>query len=186
MPFLTKPELEPTTVPSLIDIAWSAGIYEGEGHVRNRRSAATIVQVSQKDPELLFRLREWFGGKVSFAKCSTIPAEHQCHVWIVCGDKCRLFIALVYPFLTSRRKVQVDDTRALSFLNGESSIGLTLVDIKNRLERFNLTRYKGGSTPEEQRRYRIDQRIRYGRDHREHNNDLRRVRRAKEKLTLVA
>jgi hypothetical protein len=154
MPTWTQnPELNPTKVPTAIDIAWAAGIYEGEGHLRQQRYGAATAQVTQKEPEILYKLRDWFGGAVRFAQCSTVPIEHQCHLWRVCGDKSRLFIAQVYGFLSSRRKAQVDATRTLEFLHGESPVGMSHEQLKGRLETFDLSRRKQGNSPEEKREY---------------------------------
>src|SRR5271170_6920004 len=101
-----RPDLDATKVPSLIDIAWSAGIYEGEGCCRlaGKTKRGLMIQVAQKDPELLYRLRDWFGGSVKFAHCSTVPADQQVYSWSACGDRARIFLALIYSFMTARRK----------------------------------------------------------------------------------
>lgn len=111
-----KPELDATKVPTEIDIAWAAGIYEGEGHCRlcghgKRSFAAAVVQ---KDPELLYRLRDWFGGSVN-------SNGAWCNVWDICGDRARVFIALIYKFMTARRKMQIDETNCLDFLGAISA-----------------------------------------------------------------
>jgi hypothetical protein len=171
MPVKVKPELDPTKTPTAIDIAWAAGIYEGEGHCRHRKSETAVISVTQKDPEILYRLRDWFGGSVRFAQCKTIDPDKQCYNWIACGNRARFFIALVYPFLSARRKTQVDATSAFEFMHGESVEGLTVEDVQQRIQQFERTRYIRGNTPEEIAA---------------HQNNLRRVRRRKPKLTLVA
>jgi hypothetical protein len=135
-----KPELEPTRTPTAIDIAWAAGIYEGEGNIREQRFSSATIGVTQKDPELLYRLRDWFGGRVVFAQCKTIAPEKQVWAWRVCGDKARLFTAQIYGFLTARRKAQVDATHTLEFLGGASPVGLTIADLQARLEIFAASR----------------------------------------------
>jgi hypothetical protein len=109
-----KPGLEPIKVPTAIDIAWAAGIYEGEGTCSSKSGAGGSygITVSQKDPELLYRLRDWFGGSVI-----RFPnGKFECHRWAVSGDKARGFLAAIYPFMTARRKSQIDATNAKLFL----------------------------------------------------------------------
>ena len=48
MPYATKPELDATKTPTLLDIAWAAGVYEGEGTVHQRRIASAQTEVVQK------------------------------------------------------------------------------------------------------------------------------------------
>jgi hypothetical protein len=102
--------------PTAIEIAWAAGIYEGEGSCVATRTSFG-VSVSQKDPELLYRLRDLFGGNVShynnriFNK-KICPISH----WNISGDRGRTFIGAIYPFLTARRKEQIDATSAGHFI----------------------------------------------------------------------
>jgi len=127
-----NPALDATKVPTAIDIAWSAGIWEGEGSCRLSQKRSLCVTVVQKDPELLYRLREWFGGNVRLLG----PSNKDCHVWEVCGDRARIFLALIYEFLTCRRKVQVDATQALVFLGQVSSNGKSIGELKGLLESY--------------------------------------------------
>lgn len=112
-----KAGLEPTKMPTAIDIAWAAGIYEGEGSCpiggTDRRSFS--VSVSQKDPEFLYKLRDWFGGGVKLYNVGK-EGRHTIYHWVVCGDNGRLFLASIYPFLTSRRRAQIDATRVSIFI----------------------------------------------------------------------
>jgi hypothetical protein len=125
-----RPELDPTKVPSALDIAWAAGIYEGEGTCRNcgKTKRGFMVSVTQKDPEILYRLRIWFGGSVR-----DNGAGAGVHTWDICGDRARIFTALTYEFLTVRRKTQVDATGCLEFLGGRSPISLSIDELKDQL-----------------------------------------------------
>lgn len=113
-----KAGCDPTLTPSAIDVAWAAGIYEGEGScVTSGGSGRSFtVSISQKDPELLYRLRDMFGGGIKLYDCGKdrrFPIYH----WRVCGDHARLFLAVIYPYLTSRRKAQIDATPVRIFLD---------------------------------------------------------------------
>lgn len=108
--------LDPVITPTCRDIAWAAGVYEGEGscvtggHGGNSFSAS----VSQKDPELLYRLRDRFGGSVT---PYVNKAGFDCFHWVICGDRARAFLGAVYPYLTSRRRAQIEATPAWKFLS---------------------------------------------------------------------
>src|ERR1700677_4668129 len=125
-----KPGLEAIKVPTAIDIAWAAGIYEGEGScsIKTGSAGSYSIRVSQKDPELLYRLRDFFGGTVKFYKVGAKRA-FECHCWSVNGDKARGFLAAIYPFLTARRKAQIDSSNARFFL--EYAGGLLRLDTAN-------------------------------------------------------
>lgn len=128
-----RPDLDATKVPTELDIAWAAGIYEGEGCCRlcGKTKRGLMVQVTQKDHELLYWLRDWFGGSIQ--KQGT---QGNCGVWNCCGDRARIFLALIYPRMTVRRKQQIDATNALEYLGAASPVGLTLAQLTNKLEEF--------------------------------------------------
>lgn len=124
MPIRTtyRRDLEPTKTPSCLDIAWAAGIYEGEGScVRGGNGKRSFVaSVPQKDPEILYRLRDMFGGSVKeYANTGTnvCSGPVTIHAWRICGDRCRIFLAVIYSYLTARRKAQIDATPVRVFLD---------------------------------------------------------------------
>ena len=129
-----RQDLSATKTPTACDIAWSAGIFEGEGTIRlcGRGKRGLALAVPQKDPELLYRLRDLFGGSVS-GPCPSNP----CSTWNCCGDRARIFSALIYKFLTTRRKSQVDVTGALEYLGADNSADLTVEQLQDRLISFN-------------------------------------------------
>lgn len=133
-------ELDATKTPTALDIAWAAGIYEGEGHVRlcGKTKRGLALAVVQKDPEILIRLRDWFGGSIHYQAKAKSPV----HTWDACGDRARVFIALVYSFLSARRKIQVDFTGALEFLDGSKPDEMSVEDLQLRIEWFNQEKKK--------------------------------------------
>jgi len=106
--------------PTAIDVAWSAGIYEGEGSCckAGNNNQSFVVLVSQKDPEILYRLKDWFGGNVTLYKngVGKKGSNFEVYHWRICGDRGRVFLGCIYPFLTARRKSQIDTTSANDFL----------------------------------------------------------------------
>jgi hypothetical protein len=103
--------VEATKVPTALDIAWIAGFYEGEGSASGIKGR-TIVQVAQKDPEILFRCRELFGGTITLVRMNT---PHYCHTWKQYGDRARIFFAAIYPYMSVRRKLQIEKAGGLRF-----------------------------------------------------------------------
>ena len=114
-----KRGLEATERPTTLDIAWAAGIFEGEGSfafVRDRRSGipSIQIQITQKDPWILNRFRALFGGSVrkrSEGQFSITPDGTR-HVrdifdWYVSGTRARGFLMTVWKFLSPRRHEQV-------------------------------------------------------------------------------
>jgi hypothetical protein len=174
--------LEPTKVPTNIDIAWSAGIWEGEGSVSTHNKRRATVIVTQKDTEILYRLRDWFGGSVLGKK----GKEESCHVWLACGDRGRYFLALIYPFLSTRRRVQVDGTEILSYLGGRNVAELSYEEIwdlldsrqarKRRKDAFNETR-------DERKRRMCENSMRFYWKHRPEQIAAMAVRRANKKAS---
>lgn len=75
------------------DIAWAAGIYEGEGNFSGNH-----VIIAQKDTWLLHKLIEIF-------KFGTItPHGDSCHGWVIAGANARSFLLTIFPLLSPRRK----------------------------------------------------------------------------------
>lgn len=99
----------PTREPSDVDIAWMAGLFEGEGTCRGTKGR-TIVCIFQKDPEILFRCREFMGGNIQKTRALT---EKYLHVWNLYGDNGRRFLQTIYPFMSTRRKLQIEKSGGL-------------------------------------------------------------------------
>jgi hypothetical protein len=136
--------------PTAIEVAWAAGIYEGEGSCITNHSdqgyASFVVSVNQKDPELLYRMREMFGGSIKLCNRKFNGVVRPIYHWKICGDRARAFIFTVYPFLTARRKEQVEATPAGEFLEQaqdllrfDSSLGFSQVyeSIWTRINEYN-------------------------------------------------
>lgn len=107
--------LLPTAEPTRDDLLYFAGFYDGEGSVCAAKNGGCIVQVPQKDPEPLFRGRSLWGGSIRQ------PAGRDIWVWVMSGDRARLFLQAIYPFVTQRRKVQIDQGGAFK-LSGRKSL----------------------------------------------------------------
>ncbi len=126
-----------------IDIAWAAGIYEGEGSCRRaiympeskrtgKQNRTDKVAVLQKDPEILYRLQTLFGGNIGLNKKNHLGGA--CYVWTLSGHRARGFLMTILPLLSQRRLRQV---LAMKFLNQkkESPSGLRLSPSKIKITR---------------------------------------------------
>jgi hypothetical protein len=103
--------LRPTQRPTTLDIAWAAGIYEGEGSClgfRRKGKPGWRVQavVSQKDPELLHRMRAFFGGSVAPIIYHRDPPFTMWR-WSISGCRARGFLMTIFCMMTERRKNQI-------------------------------------------------------------------------------
>jgi hypothetical protein len=120
----TDPRCLPTEQPTTKDIAWAAGVYEGEGtcnfHVCGNRgtnrngSTYQVIQMSvaQKDSWLCHRLRDLFGGAVRVINSKTGSIKNpdaRCnyHRWDLSGTRALGFLQTIYIFLSPRRKAQI-------------------------------------------------------------------------------
>jgi hypothetical protein len=113
--------LLPTAEPTRDDIMFFAGFYEGEGCATGTKNGGCVVQVPQKDPEMLYRARSFWGGSVR--KIST----RECWAWVITGDRARLFLQAIYEHLSARRKGQVEKSGAFKLTGrvGASASGMT-------------------------------------------------------------
>lgn len=84
----------------IIDIAWAAGIYEGEGNFTGHS-----VTVGQKNKWLCDKLQLLFGGNVTHQESR--HAEY--FVWHLSGKKCRGFLLTIFTFLSPRRRKQIKE-----------------------------------------------------------------------------
>jgi hypothetical protein len=104
------PELDPVEEPTALDIAWVAGFYEGEGSCIFA-AGSVRVQIPQKDPESIERIQRWFGGRVG--------PNGSCSVLVLYGPRAMRLIKSVYPYLTARRRQQVDEAISRRWPNGQ-------------------------------------------------------------------
>ena len=98
--------LMPTAEPTEKDVIFFAGFYEGEGSACGHDRGGTIVQVPQKDPEVLYRARSLWGGSIRHN-------NRDVHVWVITGDRARIFLQAIYPLLSTRRKAQIEKAGGL-------------------------------------------------------------------------
>lgn len=108
------PKRRPKEHPSILDIAWVAGVYEGEGSVLPRHSnyggTSPIVSLTQKDGWLCQRLVSLFGGTVRVYNGGV--RKTPMNYWRLTGPRAVGFLMTIYKFLSPRRQQQIHDAFA--------------------------------------------------------------------------
>jgi hypothetical protein len=123
-----KPGLEATFHPTTHDIAWAAGIFEGEGycvspfHRAENCYMSQTVQIAQKDPWILYKLQMLFGGKITMTKykCASYPR------WVITGPRARGFLMTIYMFLSPRRQDQI---KRMNFMRNPDQVSLEETEV---------------------------------------------------------
>jgi hypothetical protein len=172
--------LLPTASPTDMDLAFFAGFYEGEGSSSITKSGGCVVQVPQKDPEMLFKARSFWGGSVRQI------SGRDCWAWILTGDRARLFLQAIYHMLSTRRKGQVDKVKPFELtgmkgaeISGMSSDRATLRSGMTEQERVRESNRVYAKANYARNR---EKKLAWMKENREHLNALQRERRKRLKL----
>lgn len=97
---------KPTLRPTVHDIYWAAGLFEGEGSV-----LSSGPSVNQKDRWVIDRLQALFGGNVTLYRMGPTNNRRWIYHWHVAGSRGRGFIWTIYCLLSPRRQEQVRAAR---------------------------------------------------------------------------
>ena len=95
------PRLAPTECPTIRDIIWAAGFYEGEGTCGHNGGHSCQVGITQKDAWTLRRMQALFGGGVGE------QGRRGCFQWHISGARARGFLMTIYGLLSPRRQAQI-------------------------------------------------------------------------------
>jgi LAGLIDADG-like domain len=99
-----KQYLKPTLHPTMADIIFAAGFYEGEGTcIGNSKRGGCYVQITQRDGEILKRMRELFGGNLYLYQ----HGNGSYYRLALGGPRARGFAMTIFSFLSRRRKEQL-------------------------------------------------------------------------------
>lgn len=107
--WIIRDDLEPT------DIAWAAGIIDGEGCItiygrpgrvskKGVRATALILNVTNTDPRMLVKLRFMFGGNLQKCGGKRRPNQRPCFAWMITGKPCAKVLRMVQPYLVVKRE----------------------------------------------------------------------------------
>ena len=91
--------------PSIADIMWAAGIYEGEGHATCSNGCTFHIKIDQKDPWILYKLQKTWGGSVKLYKV---------YRWYVSSINAVQFCSFIYEYLSPWRQKQIDQAKSFS------------------------------------------------------------------------
>lgn len=123
--------LMPTAEPTEKDVIFFAGFYEGEGSACRHGKKSIVVQVPQRDPEVLFRARSLWGGSIR-------QDYREISVWVMSGDRARKFLIEIFPYLSSRRQKQIEDAGGL-ILTGKKSAEFGGLSLERQAARANMS-----------------------------------------------
>ena len=101
---------KPAGRPTMRDIVWAAGVYEGEGSITRRKAhqRSVVIQLSQKDGWLPQRLAEYFGGTARcYGPYETTLGKTTMWRWALWGPRAWGFGLTIYPLLSPRRQQQI-------------------------------------------------------------------------------
>lgn len=94
----------PARKPTLEEIYWIAGLFEGEGSLCRGQ-----VSIPQKEREILDHVRRLLGGGVGgpYVKTDRRTGKHTSHfVWYATGPRARSIARTLYHLLSTRRQAQ--------------------------------------------------------------------------------
>lgn len=105
----TTPKAEHS--PTMMDLAWIAGLLEGEGSFMKATPICERVTCAQVDREPIDRLHALLGGRVRTVSNAKGFSAHKrgsvIHEWRVNGARARGVMLTLYPLLTTRRRAQI-------------------------------------------------------------------------------
>lgn len=98
-----------TEHPTSLDIAWAAGLIEGEGSMAPA-GGSSRVYLHQTDRWILDRFLALFGGTVEVTRPAGRSKDgfqrQDLHAWWITGARARGFLMTIYKFLSPKRKMQ--------------------------------------------------------------------------------
>lgn len=101
-----RPQCTPTTE----EVAWAAGFLEGEGSFQRRAGMSLRVQATQATTEPLLRLQKLFGGRIrkEARRHPSVLSKKTIFRWTAYGILAEQVMQSVHPWLSARRKEQID------------------------------------------------------------------------------
>ncbi len=109
------PDIPPTA--TAIEIAWTAGIIEGEGSFNGSRRTIGSIQITagQSDPWILRRLMALYGGHLCLTsrRCrpNGVDSKKDFWTWEIGGGRARGLATAIEPHLSPWRVVQLNAAR---------------------------------------------------------------------------
>ncbi len=107
-----KASLAPAATPTINDICWAAGLYEGDGSCGHDGHTSQHAEVQQVESGrwVTAKLRSLFGGSdlpVPRKKGTHVAEDRTDFRWTVTGARARGFLQTIYVLLSPRRQEQI-------------------------------------------------------------------------------
>lgn len=90
-------------IPTDLDYAWFAGIFDGEGTFSFHRGVAKSIAVQMTDQDVIERIHRLFGGSICVSTPNNPKYKPTWRWSLYRGTATRLIIAM-YPLLCARRQ----------------------------------------------------------------------------------
>jgi len=92
-------------VVSAIDLAWLAGLIEGDGSISLKEGKYVMVQIANADLALLQEVRKLVGGHIYEKKLSkSALGKKSTYSWQKVGHKARMLAEALLPFIKGSKK----------------------------------------------------------------------------------
>lgn len=96
-----------------VDVAWFAGLFEGEGtFMIVKEKYAACIRINMTDLDVLEKVQSLFGGKVSVSY-EAKDNWKKCYSWTTTIAEAERIVPLIYPYLMGRRRQRADQWLSL-------------------------------------------------------------------------
>jgi hypothetical protein len=96
-------------VVSETDIAWAAGLLEGEGSFLKKTKRKTIlISCQMTDLDVLQRLKTIFGGSI-YNTTKAKPHHKDAWSWCIFGTNAARVMELIKPYMLARRYIAIEE-----------------------------------------------------------------------------
>ena len=102
-----RESFQPVELPLQTDLVWIAGFLEGEGCFSYHGKYGE-VSATHADVDNLYYIRDKVGGSVHLRKPGP-KSKKPLYQWRVAGAKARALMAVMYPLVSNRRQIQIED-----------------------------------------------------------------------------
>ena len=94
---------------TIAEIAWAAGLVEGEGWFRSHSGHNFILGISMTDLDVMERFARLVGGKITekVLPAHTVAIRKRQWKVILCGQQAIGWMFTLYPFLGARRRARI-------------------------------------------------------------------------------
>jgi LAGLIDADG endonuclease len=125
------------------DLYWAAGFLDGEGCFSLHQNKYAQIDVPQKDSQLLYKLKNMFGGEVYRRK------NGQIFVWSIYGNYAIGLMMTLYTVMSDKRKIEIGNVisiwKTLKIMSNSSKFRTHCGKGLHKWEKSNIYRYVGSN-----------------------------------------